>query len=505
MTGHDDGGRVPRTLPEVVVHWASVAPNSIALVHGDVELTYAELQERCNQVAGYFDRIGVRPGDRIVVLSDNSLGWVLAFLAGLRLGAIVSPANNRLNASQFAHQCDLLDARLIVHDMAYDDLAQHADRTRIRLEELEEPLVGTSLDPVHPWPSPDSDALVSFTSGTTGVPKGAVLSHTALVKAAQAIAECVQVISSDSTLVLVPLFHNTGFVDQLGAMLTVGGSTHLLRTYRTADAIAELTRKPVTYLTAVPSILRLLMVADEADALFSEARAVLFGGSPMPSAWSEELLRRWPHLQLVHGYGLTEFTSGCTTLPPDLITTHGESVGVAVPGVTVQVTTDDGRRADVGETGEVWVMGPTRMSRYWEQPDLTARKIRGPWLLTGDLGYLDDAGLLWLTGRVDDVINRGGEKVLPAHVESKIAAIAAVAEATVFAVPDEVLQNRVAVALTLRNGHDFDIETARASLHDHLPDYAVPERWIVYDELPRTGSGKSDRRAIARDYLERQQ
>ncbi|MGW5147231.1 class I adenylate-forming enzyme family protein [Rhodococcus koreensis] len=490
------------TLPRAVWDHAGTDGSSEALVDGDQRLTYAELRERAERAAQLLLELGVRPGDRVLVVGHNTVGWVVTYLAGLRLGAIVSPANNRLNPSQFREQCDLLDARVVAHDEDHEQLAHATGRPTYRLEDL----AACRRPPLahdHPWPSADDDAVISFTSGTTGTPKGAVLSHGAIFAAAQTIADCAGLGSDDSTLVLVPLFHNTGFNDQLGALLAAGGSTHLLGRYRTADALAELRRRPVTYLTAVPSILRLLMVADDAEAAYGAARVVLFGGSPMPAAWSEELLTRWPQLVLLHGYGLTEFTSGCTVLPPDLITTEGESVGLPVPGVTIQVTRENGTAAPQGEVGEVWVTGPTRMSRYWEQPELTAAKISGPWLRTGDLGHLDGDGLLWLSGRVDDVINRGGEKVLPAHVESKVSSLPAVAEATVFAVPDPVLQERVAVAVILRPTSTLDVEAACAHLHTQLPDYAVPEHWTVLDELPRTASGKPDRRAITRTFLER--
>ena len=487
------------TLPQAVWTRAELDGSVEALVDGELRLTYAELRRQADRAAAHLLDLGARPGDRIVIVGHNTVGWVVTYLAGLRLGAIVSPANNRLNPDQFREQCDLLDARIVTYDDDHRHLATHSDRTTCRLEDLatcrDRPLTER-----HPWPAPNDDAVVSFTSGTTGIPKGAVLSHGAILAAAETIAQLTGVGPQDSTLVLVPLFHNTGFNDQLGAMLVVGGSTHLLRRYRTAPALEELRRRPVTYLTAVPSILRLLMVADDADAAYGDARVVLFGGSPMPAAWSEELLTRWPQLVLLHGYGLTEFTSGCTVLPPNLIAAKGESVGLPAPGVTVRITRDDGTEAGPNEAGEVWVKGQTRMSRYWKQPELTAAKTSGPWLRTGDLGYLDDEGLLWLTGRVDDVINRGGEKILPTHVESKISELPAVAEATVFAIPDPMLQQRVGVALTLRPASTLDIDGARAHLRTQLPDYAVPEHWVVYDELPRTASGKADRRAIARNY-----
>lgn len=141
------------------------------------------------------------------------------------------------------------------------------------------------------------------------------------------------------------------------------------------------------------------------------------------------------------------------------------------------------------------------MIEYWGQPAATAAKLSDDWLRTGDLGHLDSDGLLWLSGRVDDVINRGGEKIVPAYVESCLAEIPTVAEATVFGYPDPVLQQRVAAAVQPRPGVEFDAGAARAALAATLPDYAIPDRWIVYDHLPRTASGKADRRVVARNFV----
>lgn len=491
---------VPRTTPELLADWARRTPDAQALVQGQTVLTYAELARQSDQVAAELKDQGVLAGDRVVLVGSNSIEWVVAYLATLRLGAIICPANNRLNVSQFVEQCELLDASVVIFDRDHAELAVSAGRRFIALDELVR-IEESNAAVEAPWPNAGADALISFTSGTTGTPKGAVISQQALVGAPNAIAERIGIRDTDSTLVLVPLFHNTGFIDQLGVMLVSGGATHVLPKYRTADALDELRARPVTYLTAVPSILRLLMVHADADVAYARARIVLFGGSPMPAAWSDELLRRWPQLELVHGYGLTEFTSGCTTLPPHLIAAKGESVGLPLPGVELKVAEEDGSLLGPDEIGEVWVKGPTLMSRYWNQPALTAAKIVGGWLRTGDLGRCDNDGLLWLTGRIDDVINRGGEKVLPAYVESKVSALPEVAEASVFGVPDPVLQQRVGVAVTLRSGLSLDPESARRTLAKTLPDYAVPEHWIVLDDLPRTGSGKADRRAIAADYL----
>lgn len=502
MTNPPEGMDVsPSTLDEALRFWAATTPQREALADGRSTWTYEQLHAEVDRFAAGLSWRGVGPEDRVVLLGNNTLAWVCAYLACLRIGAIVAPANNRLSSEQFRDQCNVLGASLVLHDDAHAPVARaaHPDIV-LDFAALRMPDRGDSMS--FPTVSAESPALISFTSGTTGSPKGAVLSHKALYCGSSAFAEFLGTTREDSTLVLVPMFHNTGFVDQLGHMLVVGGSTRLISRYRTADVLAELASRPVTFMTAVPSILRLLMVSENADAAFAGAHTVLYGGSPMPIAWTAELQRRWPQLRLVHGYGLTEFTSACTFLPPDLASTHGESVGTPAPGVRLRVADPQGDNCPARMTGEVWVAGPTRMSGYWGRPRETDAKLTGEWLRTGDLGYLDEQGLLWLVGRVDDVINRGGEKILPAFVESRLAEIPAIAEASVFGYPDPILQQRVAAAIQLRPGRRFDEDDARKALAARLPDYAIPERWVIYRQLPTTASGKADRRQIAREYAD---
>lgn len=488
------------SVPAALHHWAAVRPDAVALCDGDEELTYAELSARVEASAAGLQGLDVHPGDRVVLVGHNSIPWVVSYLAVLRAGAVVVPANNRLNGAQLAEQVRLLEAALVLHDQDHASFAREAldgGTPLLDVTALADRAAGEA-PALRPIPAdPDAAALISFTSGTTGSPKGAVLSASALFSGSAVFADYLGSSEDDSTLVMVPLFHNTGFVDQLGHMLVCGGRTNLLRKYRTADAIAELTRRPVTFVTAVPSIIRLLVVAEGADGALVGARTVLFGGSPMPAAWSLELMERWPGLRLVHGYGLTEFTSACSFLPHELMLTDGESVGYPAPNVEIRIAEDDGRPVPRGEVGEIWVAGPTRMREYWRQPELTETKTDGRWLRTGDLGREDERGLLWLTGRADDVINRGGEKVLPAFVESCLAEVATIAQAAVFGIADPILQNRVAAAVELRPHCTFDERAACEQLAARLPDYAVPERWFVVESLPRTASGKVDRRTAS--------
>lgn len=475
-------------------HWAAHTPDRRALQLDDAVLRFADLQDLAEARAIWLLDRGVERGDRVVIVGLNSLDWVVAYMAVMRLGAVAVPANNRISAAQMADLVRLLDARLALTDDAHRALFAEAATRVESLEDWRRPDGGRGDLPE--LPGNGAPALISFTSGTTGQPKGAVLSQGALFEASAVFHRYFATGPDDTTVVLAPMFHNTGFVDQFGHMLIAGGATTLVREFHRQQALDAFSRSPASFVTAVPSVIRMLMLLEGADVIFGPARTVLYGGSPMPAAWSRELLARWPHLKLVHGYGLTEFGSACSFLSAEFVEARGESVGQAAPGVRLKLVGDDGAEAAPGEVGEVWVAGPTRMTEYWRRPDATAEKLSGDWLRTGDLGRFDPDGLLFLEGRRDDIINRGGEKILPSHLESLLAERSDVAACAVVGVPHPLLQQVPVAALEVRPGHTFDVEGARAWLAANLPGYALPTAYLTFDALPRIASGKVDRRSV---------
>jgi long-chain acyl-CoA synthetase len=329
-----------------------------------------------------------------------------------------------------------------------------------------------------------------------------VITQEALAISAAVYRRLLGTTSDTTTLVLVPLFHNTGFLDQLAQMLVAGGEVDLLREFHVGDAIEALVRRPATYLIGVPSILRLMMLDPRADAVFAPCRILAYGGAPMPPAWIGELHDRWPGLQPFNIYGLTEFTSLSHALRPEFAVTHGHTVGRPVERVRQRIVAEDGTDAPAGEAGEVWLAGPMRMQGYLDDEPATAEAFGGPWLRTGDLGTVDDEGFLTLRGRIAEVILRGGEKIHASQVESELGALDSVAEAAVVGVPDDVLQERVVACVVERAGRTFDPDGARAELRDRIADYAVPERFLVVDELPRNANGKIDRAQVRAAFTE---
>ena len=492
-----------RTVLDALSHWGRHRPGSRALSAGEEELGYADLLSLVEGAAERLRGAGVTPGERVALIGGNSIEWAVAFFAGLRAGAVVVPLNSRLSPLEIRRQVEVAGPRLVLAGQGLVPLLERAGvagRTRVAL--LERTWRRRSL-----WglrraslaerpPPPDAPALISFTSGTTGLPRGAVIQHGALLRSASAFVPHFETSPADSTLVLVPLFHNTGFVDQLCQMMLVGGAVDLLPEFGVAAAAEALARRPATYLIAVPSIFRLLMLGDAAELAFRSCRVAAYGGSSMPTGWIEELAARWPGLRLFNCYGLTEFTSVSHLLAPEHALSRSDSVGRPVEGVRQLVAGERGRPLPPGELGEVWLAGPMRMLGYWQDEASTRAALHGEWLRTGDLGRIDEEGFLSVAGRSADVINRGGEKIHAVQVEAALSRLASVADAAVVGAPHPVLQERVVACVVVRAGHELDEEEARRHLLERVPDYAVPETFVHVDELPRNAAGKLDRRRI---------
>ena len=404
----------------------------------DEELGYGDLVALVDEAAERLAGAGARPGERVALLGSNTVEWVVAFLAGLRLGAVVVPLNVRLGPLELSRQLAVCEPRIV---LVTETLASLADRVSpasgLRVLVLERGM----KDPRTLWRQPRArtgesrvppaaPALISFTSGTTGSPKGAVVEHGALVRSASAFVPRLETTSADSTLVLAPLFHNTGFADQLSQLVLVGGAVDLLPEFRVADAVDALVRRPATYLIAVPSVFRLLMLARarrRRPARLSGRRLRRRVDAHGVDRRAGRTLARAPALQLLRPHrvhlGQPSSRPGARAHPGKL----GRAPGRRRPPA------DRRRRGGArsrGVAGEVWLSGPMRMTGYFRDPVATREVFRGEWLRTGDVGSLDDDFLV-LLGRSAEVINRGGEKIHAAQVEAALCELPAVADAAV--------------------------------------------------------------------------
>jgi acyl-CoA synthetase (AMP-forming)/AMP-acid ligase II len=465
----------PPSLTDYLWHWEATSPDrSFASDDAGGRYTYAEAAERVRTLSAELVLRGVGAGDRIAVLAENSTEWIVAFLAAMVGGSIAVPLATRLTADELD---DLLrDAGPVVIMVDAALLPTLSDQWRDRVLLLTNPLLPVDSAVVE-CSDGSAPSCLTYTSGTTNRPKGVLLSNAALTRASEIYAAMFHSTPSMHTIVAVPLCHNTGFVDQLGHALVAGGSIDAHRRFR-ADRIAEaLQNGECNFFIGVPTMYHRILdqLADEPPS--DRAPWLAFGGAPMPSQLIARLHHHFPKARLANCYGLSEATS-ITHI--NFVT--GESTASDV-GVAVAGTVDC-----ISASGELLVRSPTSMLGYHGDQAATAAKFEDGWLRTGDLASRDANGMLHVYGRVDDVINRGGEKVVPLEVEEVLCSHPAIVEAAVVGLPDDEYGSIVVAAVVTND------PGGRLALDEYvegsLADYKRPVQIVEVDHLPRNQNGK---------------
>jgi long-chain acyl-CoA synthetase len=479
-------------------HLARVAEESFerlgdydSLWFEDEWLRSSELHRRAARLAGGLRDLGVEPGDRVVVLMANCPEVGIAYEAIWRAGAVVTPAIFLLPPAELAHIVSDSGAKLI---LASPELAANAPEgmravTTDDFADLEESdpsvIVGrASADP----------AALLYTGGTTGRSKGVLLSHENLWFAGKAGHDAGNIPGIVRGLLALPLSHAYGLlVTAVGLHAEEQHPTVLMRWFDPSGWL-ELAQRHRTQITAVvPSMLQLLLALPVEDYDLSELRYVVSGGAPLPRDVAEEFLRRLPSVEIREGYGLTESSALVTSTPP------GEarlgSVGKPVPGIEVRIDGED-------EVGEICVRSPTVMLGYWQAPEATAETVKGGWLHTGDLGYLDEDGYLYVVDRKKDLIIRGGFNVFPRDVEDALLEHPAVAAAGVVGRPDAAHGEEVVAFVELRSGQEVEADALVTYARDRIGGYKYPREVHVVPSLPLTPVGKVDRKVLRARVLE---
>jgi long-chain acyl-CoA synthetase len=480
-----------------------------AVVDGGQRLDYAKLDRVAERVAGHFHRLGLARGDRIVLFLGNEREFVHALLASLRLGAIAVPVNVREQRPELAFILDQCGARAIVFDAALADrLPAPADAPAlyVRLSvggaapgalPFDELLEARSPEAPRAHPGEDEPAVILYTSGTTGHPKGAVLTHLNVIHSVLHYRLCMRLTSADRSLLAVPASHVTGLVAIILAMFAVGGCAVMLREFKARAFLELAARERVTHTLVVPAIYNLcLRDPDFGRFDLSAWRVGGFGGAPMPEGTIRALAERLPGLTLMNAYGATETTSPTTIMPMGRQAENLDSVGAVVPCGDVRVMDDSGREVAAGKSGELWIAGPMVVPGYWDNPDATAREFADGYWKSGDIGSIDAHGFVHVFDRKKDLVNRGGYKVYSAEVESVLSLHPAVVESALVAVPDPVLGEKTRAIVVVRDA-ECDADALRAHCAQHLADYKVPDFFVFRSEpLPRNANGKLLKRAL---------
>ncbi|MDI5969533.1 long-chain fatty acid--CoA ligase [Streptomyces sp. SL13] len=497
-------GSTPRGVPDLLAASVARSPERPVLRMDDDVLTLADLDVLSARAARWLASLGVVPGDRVAVLQPNVPTFAVLYYGILRAGAVVVPMNPLLKSREVEHCLSDAGAALLI---CWHEGTEEAVTGAVRVGT---PCVTVGPDAfatdafapdVHPAPPAahrrggEDTAVILYTSGTTGVPKGAELTHRNILGNVRAGIQVLGIGEDDVIFGGLPLFHSFGQVMGLNCAVATGACLTLVARFDPAGAMAVIRRDRVSVFLGVPAMYTLMLThPDRAGHDVSSLRVCLCGGSPLPP----EVLRGFEDdfgCVVLEGYGLSESSPLACANRIDRERVAG-SIGVPIEGVRMRVVDESGTEVPDGTVGEVVIRGHNVMKGYWRRPEATARAIRSGWLYTGDLGTRDARGDFRIVDRSKDVIIRGGFNVYPREVEDVLYEHPAVAEATVVGVPHPTHGQEVAAAVVLRDGARVAPEEIRAFVRERVAPFKYPRLVWLTDALPKGPTGKILKREI---------
>ncbi len=501
------------TFDEFLTHWAEDRPDRLAMREEDRLFTYAELEERTARVATVLLAAGLQKGDRVVWIGKNSDLYFTLFYGAARAGIVMAPIGWRLSPTEWAYVVDDTKAKIVFTGPGFeavpDQLAgklEHAPRI-IGADEVRALIANTPRAPF--TPSRQDDAVLQlYTSGTTGNPKGAVLSNRNLFALRKHSNEADMPYTKweddEAVLVAMPCAHIGG--TGLGIMALAAGLPGIILAEFNPDGVFDaVEHHGVTRFFIVPAALQMLLMHPRCASVdYSRLKYILYGAAPIPL----ELLRQCIKMfgaDFIQAYGMTETTGTICMLPPEDHDPEGNarmrSAGKALPGVEIRILGPDGQSVPTGEVGEVVTRSSNNMIGYWNLPEATAKTMTADgWIHTGDAGYLDEDGYLFIRDRMKDMIISGGENVYPAEVESAIFGHPAVQEVAVIGIPDQKWGETVKAVVVPKPGMSVEEADIIAWARERIAAFKAPRSVDVIEALPRNASGKILRKDLRAPY-----
>jgi acyl-CoA synthetase (AMP-forming)/AMP-acid ligase II len=497
-------------------------PDRPAIVFEGKRWSYTDYAEAVDRFANAFSSVGVGHGDRVAVFNTNCPEHLFTPFAAAKLGAVYSPMNCRLKGGELVHVLTDCDPSIVLVGKRYSEQVgeitaaiENVKHTLVidappgEPNSLHDFLLEAGGDASPPPEVPDeATALLLYTSGTTGAAKGVMHSHANIIRRIEGRQTVFDDDSVEKTgLLAVPVFHVTG-IQVIIKTVASGGTLAIMPQFRVEDFFQIIETEKVMMAVVVPTMLAQIVEYPDMDRFdLSSLQILVYGGSSISPDLIREAMGKLPCM-FSQGYGLTEV--GVTWLPP---TDHSldpppgrrdplESVGRAVPGLEIAIVDKEGNHLPTGETGEIIVRGGDVMDGYWRREDETARAVRDGWFYTGDSGYLDEEGFLFMAGRKKDIIIRGGENIAPIEVENVLMSHPAVGDAGVFGILDPKWGEIVAAAVVLRRSAEATADELTEFCRERMASYKKPERIFFVQQLPRNASGKLLAKELRKTYAD---
>jgi fatty-acyl-CoA synthase len=491
-------------LSSFIRYHATRTPHRLAIVYKDQRVTFAQLLARIEKTAGFLAARGIGPDDVVAVMMKNSIAFLEIAFAASHLGAVFLPVNFRLAADEVEYIADNAGAKLVFADAELAPAVKNIP-SAILLDELAQADTTTLAGDCPPAPArlrkPDDLFRLMYTSGTTDRPKGVMHTYNNFYWKCMDHVIALGLTANERLLVTGPLYH-VGAFDLPGvAVLWVGGTLYVHREFEVERVLHSIAAEKLTCAWLAPVMLGAILAHPDRSAFdVSSLRWVIGGGERTPESRIRQFSEYFTNGRYIDGYGLTESCSGDTLMEAGREIEKIGSVGRALPHVEVEIRDAQGRRLRSGEAGEICLRGAKITRGYWRDEKKTAASFDGDWFRTGDVGYLDSDGFLFLTDRVKDMIISGGENIASSEVERVVYQLPQVREAAIIGVPDEKWGERPVAVVALNAGHSLDYETLAKHCRAHLAAFKVPKQLILREQLPRNPSGKVLKRVL-RDEL----
>ncbi|HZH05866.1 MAG TPA: class I adenylate-forming enzyme family protein [Lautropia sp.] len=527
--GQDSDGRaivtnLPPTLPTLFDIFCSLHGQVEAVVAGEERLTFAELNVHTTGLTRALVGRGIVKGDRVAIAMRNCPSWIVTYMAALKAGAVATLVNGWWQPDELAHGLQLTDPKLVLADagrakrIAATGFAGEMVTLEIErpLQEALAPLIEGAPAAELPIVLPDHDATILFTSGSTGKSKGAVSTHRAVTTGVYAYAMSLATLlglkemmgdppkNPPRTLVNVPLFHVTGEVPVLLNSFVIGRGMVLMPKWDPGEALRLIEKEKVTYFVGVPTMSLELMTHPDRDKYdLSSLTDIAAGGAPRPVSHVERLRESFRGAQPALGYGLTETNAvGCGNFWSNYADKPASTGRPQKPIVELAILGADGSALPAGERGEIAIRSAANIRGYWRDDAATAAAFTADGhFRTGDVGYLDEDGYLFIVDRLKDIIIRGGENICATEVESAIYAHHKVSEAAVFGMPDERLGEVPGAVVHCEEAGALDAQGLTSFLQDRLASFKLPVHiWVHADPLPKLGTGKIDKVSLRKLY-----